>query len=159
MKTAALSVLFVFASVATALTQNPPTVVLTDEGKKVHFERFVFDGHNDLPWELRTKSDSSFDKRDIRQPQPAMHTDIPRLRKGGVGAQFWSVYVPAETMRKGTALNDTLEQIELVKTMIARYPDVFEAARTAADVKRIVKAGKIASLIGVEGGHSIEDSI
>src|SRR5439155_10435436 len=91
--------------------------------------------------------------------QPAMHTDIPRLRKGGVGAQFWSVYVPAETMRKGTALSDTLEQIQLVKTMIARYPDVFEAARTAADVERIVKAGKIASLIGVEGGHSIEDSI
>ena len=146
-----------FASQAFAQTRDP--VVLTDEAKKIHFESFVFDGHNDLPWELRTKADSSFDKRDIRQPQPAMHTDIPRLRKGGVGAQFWSVYVPAETMRKGTALNDTLEQIELVKTMIARYPDTFEAARTAADVERIVKTGKIASLMGVEGGHSIEDSI
>ena len=88
-----------------------------------------------------------------------MHTDIPRLRKGGVGAQFWSVYVPAETAKKGTALADTLEQIQLVKTMIARYPDVFEQARTASDVERIVKAGKIASLIGVEGGHSIENSI
>src|SRR5438128_9720587 len=116
-----------------------PPVVLTDEGRRVHFESFVFDGHNDLPWEMRTKADSSFDKRDIAKNQPAMHTDIPRLRKGGVGAQFWSVYVPAETMRKGTALSDTLEQIQLVKTMIARYPDVFEAARTAADVERIVK--------------------
>jgi len=105
-----------------------------------------------LPWELRTKADSSFDKRDIRQAQPAMHTDIPRLRKGGVGAQFWSVYVPSETMRKGTALKDTLDQIEIVKTMIARYPDVFEQARTADDVERIVKSGKIASLMGVEGG-------
>jgi membrane dipeptidase len=144
---------------AQATAQDRAPVVLSDEAKKVHFESFVFDGHNDLPWELRTKADSSFDKRDIRQPQPKMHTDIPRLRKGGVGAQFWSVYVPAETMKKGTALNDTLEQIDLVKTMIARYSDVFEAARTADDVERIVKTGKIASLMGVEGGHSIEDSI
>ncbi len=159
MKTASLTITLALALAAPAFSQNPPTVVLTDEGRKVHFESFVFDGHNDLPWELRTTADSSFDKRDIRQPQPKMHTDIPRLRKGGVGAQFWSVYVPSETMKKGTALQDTLEQIELVKTMIARYPDVFEQARTAADVERIVKAGKIASLMGVEGGHSIEDSI
>jgi membrane dipeptidase len=151
------AIAFLFATLA--LAQDRAPVVLSDEAKKIHFESFVFDGHNDLPWELRTKADSSFDKRDIRQPQPKMHTDIPRLRKGGVGAQFWSVYVPAETMRKGTALNDTLEQIELVKAMIALYPDVFEAARTADDVERIVKTGKIASLMGVEGGHSIEDSI
>jgi membrane dipeptidase len=136
-----------------------PPVALTDEGRRVHFEGFVFDGHNDLPWEIRTKADSSFDKRDIRQNQPKMHTDIPRLRQGGVGAQFWSVYVPAETAKKGTALNDTLEQIALVKSMIARYGDVFEQASTADDVERIVKSGKIASLIGVEGGHAIEDSI
>src|SRR5438552_14794408 len=144
---------------AFAQEKSRPAVVLTDEGRRVHFESFVFDGHNDLPWEMRTKADSSFDKRDIRQPQPKMHTDIPRLRKGGVGAQFWSVYVPAETAKKGTALHDTLEQIQLVKAMIERYHDVFEQARTAADVERIVKQGKIASLIGVEGGHSIENSI
>src|SRR6185503_12122890 len=83
----------------------------------------------------------------------------PRLGAGGVKAQFWSVYVPSETAKKGTALHDTLEQIQLVKQMIERYPDVFEAARTVSDVERIVKAGKIASLIGVEGGHAIEDSI
>src|SRR6266404_7979359 len=88
-----------------------PPVVLTDEGRRVHFESCVFDGHNNLPWEMRSKADSSFDKRDIAQPQPSMHTDIPRLRAGGVGAQFWSVYVPAETAKKGTALSDTLEQI------------------------------------------------
>jgi membrane dipeptidase len=159
--TSSLSIAIVLAvTIAFQLSaQDRPPVVLSDEAKKVHFESFVFDGHNDLPWEMRTKADSSFDKRDIRQPQPKMHTDIPRLRKGGVGAQFWSVYVPSETMRKGTALNDTLEQIELVKAMIARYSDTFEAARTADDVERIVKTGKIASLMGVEGGHSIEDSI
>lgn len=134
-------------------------VVLTDEGRRVHLGSFIFDGHNDLPWEMRTQADSSFDKRDIRQAQPKMHTDIPRLKAGGVGAQFWSVYVPAATMQKGTALSDTLEQIELVKQMIARYPDVFEQARTAADVERITKQGKIASLMGIEGGHAIEDSL
>jgi membrane dipeptidase len=134
-------------------------VSLTDEGKTVHAATFVFDGHNDLPWELRTKAGSSFDKRDIRQPQKEMHTDIPRLKQGNVGAQFWSVYVPADTAKKGTALAQTLEQIELVQEMLRRYPDVFEQARTAADVERIQKSGKIASLIGVEGGHCIEDSI
>jgi membrane dipeptidase len=142
-----------------AQNKSRAPVVLTDEGRRIHFESFVFDGHNDLPWEMRTKADSSFDKRDIRQAQPAMHTDIPRLRQGNVGAQFWSVYVPAETAKKGTALADTLEQIQLVKTMLERYPDVFEQARTAADVERIQKAGKIASLIGVEGGHAIENSL
>lgn len=136
-----------------------PSVKLTDEGQKVHASTFVFDGHNDLPWELRTKAGSSFDKRDIAQPQKEMHTDIPRLRAGNVGAQFWSVYVPADTAKKGTALQQTLEQIALVQEMLRRYPDVFEQARTAADVERIQKSGKIASLIGVEGGHSIEDSI
>jgi membrane dipeptidase len=134
-------------------------VVLTDEGKRVHAATFVFDGHNDLPWELRTKASSSFTKRDIRQNQPEMHTDIPRLRQGNVGAQFWSVYVPAETAKNGTALQQTLEQIELVQTMLEKYRDVFEQARTAADVERIQKSGKIASLIGVEGGHAIEDSL
>jgi len=134
-------------------------VVLTDEGRRVHAATFVFDGHNDLPWEMRTKAGSSFDKRDIRQPQKAMHTDIPRLKQGNVGAQFWSVYVPADTAKKGTALQQTLEQIELVQEMLRRYPDVFEQANTAADVERIQKSGKIASLIGVEGGHSIENSI
>ncbi len=136
-----------------------PQVLLTAKGKKVHLESFVFDGHNDLPWELRTKHDSSFDKADIARPQPSMHTDILRLKEGNVGAQFWSVYVPAETGRNGVALQQTLEQIELVHAMIKRYPETFELARTVADIERIRAGGKIASLIGVEGGHSIEDSI
>lgn len=136
-----------------------PKVVLTDAGREVHFAGFVFDGHNDLPWEMRTKADSSFDKRDIALPQPEMHTDIPRLKAGGVGAQFWSVYVPAETAKQGTAMQQTLEQIELVQTMLKRYPETFEQARTVADITRIRQSGKIASLIGLEGGHCIEDSL
>ncbi len=69
---------------------KPPRnkVVLTDEGRRVHAAGYVFDGHNDLPWEMRKEASGSFDKRDIAQPQPKMHTDIPRLKQGNVGAQF-----------------------------------------------------------------------
>lgn len=134
-------------------------VELTDEGRRVHQASYVFDGHNDLPWELRNQASSSFAKLDISQSQKTLQTDIPRLRQGNVGAQFWSVYVPAETSKQGVALQQTLEQIELVHAMIARYPDVFELARTADDIERIRKAGKIASMIGVEGGHSIDNSL
>jgi membrane dipeptidase len=151
--------LLVACSSALGQEKPRPPVVLTDAARKVHAESYVFDGHNDLPWEIRTKAASSFDKRDIRQPQPSLQTDIPRLKQGGVGAQFWSVYVPAETAKKGTALADTQEQIALVKSMIERYPETFAAARTVADIEQARKEGKIASLIGVEGGHAIENSL
>jgi membrane dipeptidase len=134
-------------------------VVLTDEGMRLHQEALLFDGHNDLPWQLRDKGDLSFSKIDLTKPQKDIHTDIPRLRKGGVGAQFWAAYVPASTRKKGTAIRDTLEQIDVIRRMVKEYPDVFEMASTADDVVRIHKAGKIASLIGVEGGHSIDNSL
>lgn len=134
-------------------------VVLTPEGLRIHAAGFVFDGHNDLAWEMRKLADPGFQKFDLARPQPKLHTDIPRLRRGGVGAQFWSAYVPAETSQSGEALRMTLEQIALVQAMIRRYPDVLEAARTADDVQRIQQSGKIASLIGIEGGHSIQNSL
>jgi N-acyl-D-amino-acid deacylase len=134
-------------------------VEVTDRALEVHRAGFVFDGHNDLPWELRQSASSSFQKMDISKSQPDIHTDIPRLHEGNVGAQFWSVYVPADTARRGQALLQTLEQIDLVHAMMERYPETFEFARTAADIERIQEAGKIASLIGVEGGHAIEDSL
>jgi membrane dipeptidase len=137
-----------------------PDVVVTDAARVIHQSGFVFDGHNDLPWMVRTEAGSTFDQADLRTALgPKFHTDIARLRQGNVGAQFWSVYVPAETAKQGKALQQTIEQIELVKAMVKRYPDVFEMARTADDVVRIQKSGRIASLIGVEGGHCIEDSI
>ncbi|MBX7167854.1 MAG: dipeptidase [Pirellulales bacterium] len=150
------------APITAAEPAQPATtapVVMTDEGRAVHAAGFVFDGHNDLLWMIRTEGGSSFDKLDIAVHQQKLNTDIPRLRAGNVGAQFWSVYVPAETARQGTALLQTLEQIALAKEMIRRYPDVFELASTAADVERIQAAGKIASMLGVEGGHSIENSL
>jgi membrane dipeptidase len=134
-------------------------IVLTDAARELHRRSLVIDGHNDMPWEIRKQSDSNFDKLDISKRQPTLQTDIPKLREGGVGAQFWSVWVPVEAGYRGEALAMTLEQIELVKRMVARYPETFELAYSSADITRIHNAGKIASLIGVEGGHSIEESL
>src|SRR4051794_27085529 len=136
-----------------------PPIVLTERAKKLHASALMIDGHNDMPWEVRKQGSSNFDKMDISKPQPTLQTDIPRLRAGGVGAQFWSVWVPVEAGYRGEALSTTLEQIDLVKRMIARYPDTFAPALTADDIDRIHKQGKIASLIGVEGGHCIEESL
>jgi membrane dipeptidase len=136
-------------------------VKLTDEALAIHKEALVFDGHNDLPWQFREKAGLSFTRLDITRDQKAqgLHTDIPRLRKGGVGAQFWAAYVPVETRKKGTAVRDTLEQIDVIRRMVRAHPETFELAATADDVVRVHKAGKIASLIGVEGGHSIDNSL
>ncbi len=133
-------------------------IVVTDAARRIHATAPVVDGHNDLPWALR-EAEGRFDQFDISKPQRQFHTDIDRLRIGGVGAQFWSVYVPVSTTQKGSALSTTLEQIALVKEMCQRYPDSFELALTTDDIDRIRAEGKIASLIGIEGGHSIENSL
>jgi membrane dipeptidase len=127
--------------------------------RALHRETPLIDGHNDYPWALReAKVDLDITRLDIRVPQPTIHTDIPRLRAGGVGGQFWSVYVPATTQGPAAVLA-TLEQIDIVHRMVRKYPDTFELATTAAEVERIFKAGRIASLIGMEGGHSIDNSL
>ncbi len=150
-------VCFVLPS-ATATAQRPK-VQLTDEARRIHDAGMLFDGHNDLPWQMRKIGSPSFDVFDISKPQPQLHTDIERLKQGGVKAQYWSVYVPADTDEAGTALLQTLQQIELVQNMVQRYPETFEMAATADDIERIVKTGKIASLMGIEGGYSIESSL
>ncbi len=143
---------------ASARAQSGPSVDVSPEAAEIHESGMLFDGHNDLPFAVRMKGGSSFKNLDIAKPTQ-LHTDIPRLRSGGLKAQFWSVFVPASTGRTGNALLMTLEQIQLVHDMCEAYPDVFEMADTAADVRRITKEGKIASMIGVEGGHSIENSL
>lgn len=142
-----------------AIGADRPPVVLTDAAQRIHESSLLIDGHNDLPWVLRKKGSLKFDKLDISEAQKELHTDIPRLKRGGVGAQFWSVYVPANTAYDGTALSATLEQIEMVDAMIERYPGTFSKAFTVGDIQRIAGEGKIASLLGVEGGHSIENSL
>src|SRR5689334_3874799 len=101
-------------------------VKLSEKALALHRDALVFDGHNDVPWRLRELDDLSFRNIDLRKHQKRMHTDIPRLRRGNVGAQFWSAYVPASTGRKGTALRETLVQIDVIYRLAATYPDTFE---------------------------------
>ncbi|UUU37178.1 dipeptidase [Streptomyces sp. CA-210063] len=117
----------------------------------------VADGHNDLPWALREQVRYDLDARDIATDQSAyLHTDLARLRAGGVGAQYWSVYVPSD--RPG-AVPATLEQIDCVRQLIDRYPAELRAALTAADMEAGRAEGRVASLMGAEGGHSIDNSL
>lgn len=125
----------------------------------------VWDGHNDVPEQLRSRIGNllnDFDFRDTRatarEGKAAMHTDLVRLRKGQVGAQFWSVYVD-HTLPEPEAVRQTLEQIDTVKRLVARYPSDLQLATGVAEVERARKAGKIASLIGIEGGGSIGGSL
>jgi membrane dipeptidase len=121
----------------------------------------LIDGHNDLPWAIRESAVAPMDvdapQHDLRGHAPFM-TDIARLRSGRVGGQFWSVYTPYESVDSGAA-RVQLEQIDIAKRVLARYPDVFEQAYDASDVERIFGEGRIASMLGMEGGHAIENSL
>ena len=137
---------------------NEGTTHLIEHAKALHQRVPLIDGHNDLPWQLRAKANRALSKVDISQPQPELHTDIPRLREGGVGGQFWSVYV--STSLKGEEyVQATLEQIDVVHNLIRRYPETFQLALTADEVEGAFHSGKAASLIGVEGGHCIGGSL
>jgi membrane dipeptidase len=127
----------------------------------------IWDGHNDVPEQLRERRGdviAAFDFNDTtREPDgkggtKPMHTDLPRLAQGRIGAQFWSVYVSADLPEPQAAVA-TMEQVDVMKRLVARYPDKLQLALTAADVERAMKAGRIASLIGMEGGHSIDGSL
>ena len=127
----------------------------------------LIDGHNDLPWEIRTRFDGDVAKIDLaadtsKLPAPEgeakLMTDIPRLRAGHVGGQFWSVWIPV-SLKGPEAVQVTLEQMDIVKAMAARWPRDFAMAYTTADIRRIHKEGRIASMIGIEGGHQINNSL
>ncbi|WP_435852019.1 dipeptidase [Streptomyces rubradiris] len=128
-----------------------------EEARELLREFPVVDGHNDLPWALREQVRYDLDALDIAGDRSdRLHTDLPRLRAGGVGAQYWSVYVPAEQPDPVAA---TLEQIDCVRRMLERYPADLAPARTAADLETARAEGRIASLMGAEGGHSIANSL
>jgi len=118
----------------------------------------LIDGHNDLPWEIRQKFQLDPVKARLTGHVDGTHTDIPRLVEGGVGGQFWSVYVPA-SLAGDAAVTAVFEQVDLVHRMIAAYPDRFQLALRADDVDAAFRTGKIASLLGAEGGHSINNSL
>ncbi|WP_405555209.1 dipeptidase [Streptomyces sp. NBC_01171] len=128
-----------------------------DEARSLLREFPVVDGHNDLPWALREQVAYDLGARDIAGDQGAhLHTDLPRLREGGVGAQYWSVYVRSDLP---DAVPATLEQIDCVTRLIERYPAELAPALTAADMEAARASGRIASLMGAEGGHSIANSL
>jgi len=155
------SATFNTASAADITPDSKPSAAQIAEVKEILREVPFIDGHNDLPWQYR-KLGNDLDAIDLTKDTSKMKsplvTDIPRLRAGGVGGQFWSVYIPP-TMAGSIAVRAVLEQIDVVHRMVARYPETFELALTAADVERIFRSGKIASLIGMEGGHSIDNSL
>jgi membrane dipeptidase len=130
-----------------------------DHAKRLLKTTPLIDGHNDLPWVIRTlaKPPRDVEAFDIRDRAP-YQTDLPRLRQGLVGAQFWSVYIPGE-IDPTTYPSVQLEQIDIAKRIFAKYPDQLGPAFTAADIEREFRAGKIASLIGMEGGYALQDSL
>ncbi len=153
------SVVRIFALIAllsSSLLAQEKLPPVSERAMKVHNAGFVFDGHNDLPWRLREDGDIKFEKLDLSKRLDSGQTDIPRAREGGLKAQFWSVYIPSEQPNPARTVT---EQIDIVHRMIARYPNDLELALTADDVERIVKSGKIASLIGIEGGVAIEEDL
>lgn len=152
----------VLLSTAALLTAAVPAAAQDEAAARRILERTpLIDGHNDLPWALRQQHDNDPHAVDLTtnlEASTRLHTDIPRLRAGGVGGQFWSVYVPA-SMEPVEAAKATFEQIDTVKRLVAAHPEVFELATTADDIERIHADGRIASLIGMEGGYSIDDSL
>jgi membrane dipeptidase len=131
-----------------------------EEARELLREFPVADGHNDLPWALRQQVRYDLGARDIATDQSAhLHTDLARLHAGGVGAQFWSVYVPSDSAFLPGAVPATLEQIDCVRQLIDRYPSRLRSALTAADMEAARSEGRIASLMGAEGGHSIDNSL
>ena len=158
-------------SLASAATMSAPAALAAPTPEQVAEAALraapVWDGHNDVPEQLRERRKdvlAGFDFRDTTRTadpakdEQAMHTDLARLRKGHVGAQFWSVYVSA-ALDDQHAVQATLEQIDVTRRLVAAYPGDLQLATSAADVEKAMKAGRIASLIGMEGGHSIGGSL
>ena len=131
---------------------------MLERARALHRRIPLIDGHNDLPWRYRELVDRAISKVDIEEHQPDLHTDIPRLREGGVGGQFWSVYVPS-SLSPQESVGVTMEQIDVVHNLVRAYPGALRLALTADQVEGAFRAGRVASLIGMEGGHSIDSSL
>jgi membrane dipeptidase len=152
-----LALLALLALPVPVMAQSPDAAL--EHARKLLASTPLIDGHNDLPWEIRSNRDHPHDVAayDLRRTTPG-HTDLARLVAGQVGGQFWSVYIPGEIKDSGYA-RVQLEQIDIARRMIASYPEKLAPAYSADDIAREFKDGKIASLMGVEGGHAIENSL
>ncbi len=153
-----LVVVALLVSSTIVLGQTSPEV---ERVRRLLREAPVFDGHNDYPWQVRERARGDIDALDLQQRQPDLMTDFARLEAGGVGAQFWSVYVPspAPGTPESATVTQVLEQIDVVHRMVAKYPNHLALALTADDVERARRERRIASLIGMEGGHAIDSSL
>jgi membrane dipeptidase len=147
---------------APALALAEPTARERGRIDRVLSRTPLIDGHNDLAFAIRSEYGGDLSAvdltQDTRELSPPLHTDIARLREGRLGAQFWSVYVPA-SLPGAEAAEAVHEQIDLVRRIVAEHDDVFELAQTATDVERIHRAGRIASMIGMEGGEPINGKL
>ncbi|HET8634400.1 MAG TPA: dipeptidase [Gemmatimonadales bacterium] len=152
-----LALLALLALPVPVMAQSPDAAL--EHARKLLETTPLIDGHNDLPWEIRTNREHPHDVAayDLRKTTPG-HTDLARLAEGRVGGQFWSVYIPGEIKDSGYA-RVQLEQIDIARRVIAAYPDKLAPAYSADDIEREFKDGKIASLMGMEGGHAIENSL
>lgn len=161
MRKITLALAFVLAGCAGARAQTPAPAgdPHLEIARRVLSTTPLFDGHNDLPWAIRSNRAAPRDvvAYDLRKATPG-HTDIQRLRDGMVGAQFWSVYIPYGAVREGAA-KVQLEQIDIALQIFDRYPDVFGPAFSPSDIEREFGRGRIASVLGMEGGHAIENSL
>ncbi|TNM91010.1 hypothetical protein fugu_003299 [Takifugu bimaculatus] len=146
-----LALLASFCSTTSAQDAN------MDRALKLMAETPLIDGHNDLPWQLRKQFNNELNKVDLNTLETT-HTNIPKVKKGRLGAQFWSAYVPCDTQYKD-AVRQTLEQIDVVHRMCQKYPEVFMFASSSDDILKAFSMNKTASLIGVEGGHSLDSSL
>ena len=154
-----IAALLLLAQAAPAPAPAAVTPAIRARVERVLARQPVIDGHNDLAWELRAAHGNAVEATDLSRDTAALpfplQTDIPRLRRGHVGAQFWSVWIPTD-ISGPRAVELTLEQIDVVRRLVAAHPDTFAIAATAADVRRLQAQSRIASLIGVEGGHQID---
>ena len=159
----AILVTVVTGAAASALDAQSPASTSTDphmaRARRVLSTTPLIDGHNDLPWAIREATTAPHDVEayDLRKKTPG-HTDLDRLKKGMVGAQFWSIYIPGEIKDSGYA-RVQLEQFDIARRVIAKYPERFQWALTSDAIRSTFKAGKIGSLLGLEGGHAIENSL
>ena len=147
-----------YVSLVSAVLASQPDAALLERAKAILAEAPLIDGHNDLPSVILDAAQGDVTRFDLRERQIEFPADLPRLREGRVSAQFWSAFVDTSFMDTGESLRQCLREIDVIHRLVDRYPEL-ELALTTDEIVRIRREGKIASLIGVEGGHAIEGSL